>query len=155
MNKMKKRLLIGCCVALMTGAFLGGILAYYIANYPYTNIAEANWGIVLPVGYEEVYGQATEASFHGDGIRYHVFQYDAGCMVEDVLAFCPTEGDTYRKGTYSEASELWLDDLGVPAEWRPDYEACSYYYQIEKSPDEVIFMWNSDEKKLHIVESFM
>lgn len=45
-----------------------GFLAYYVANYPYTNVVEANWGIVLPVGYEEVYGQVAEASFHGDGV---------------------------------------------------------------------------------------
>lgn len=75
MNRMKKGLLIGCCVALLLGIALGGFLAYYVASEPYTNVVEANWGIVLPVGYEELYGQEVEASFHGDGCRYHVLQY--------------------------------------------------------------------------------
>lgn len=84
-----------------------------------------------------------------------MLQYGVGSTIEGVLAFSPKDGDNYKQGTYSQVAELWLDEIEVPSEWRPDYAACSYYYVVGKEPNEALFMWNSDEKKLHIVESFM
>ena len=49
----------------------------------YASTIEKNWGLRLPDGYREVYSADTGASFHGDGVRYHVFQYEEGAALPD------------------------------------------------------------------------
>ena len=129
----KRRILLAICVAL----FL--IWTIYCAIVPpYASILETNWGIEFPVKAfcKEVYEQDTGPSFHGDGIRYHVFSYNNVSVIEKMLPWSDTEGNTLAWSqinggektyqTYTEAADAWLGALDVPYEQRPDYEACFY-----------------------------
>ena len=42
----------------------------------YYHTVNSNWNIHLPREYEEIYYKDSGASFHGDGERYSVFEYE-------------------------------------------------------------------------------
>ena len=44
-----------------------------------------NWGIELPDGYTVAYETDSGASFGGDGLRCHVFTWQDGSSLEDLL----------------------------------------------------------------------
>lgn len=48
---------------------------YVKINKPYSDIINMNWSIKLSNSYKEIYSKDSGASFHGDGDRYHIFQY--------------------------------------------------------------------------------
>ena len=77
----------------------------------YSSTLEANWGISLPwkARLIEVYEKDSGSSFHGDGIRYHVFSYKYEDYIDLMFAWIPTENKTKTHGNYSEAATEWLD----------------------------------------------
>ena len=68
----KKKILLLIVIVLVS------VWTIYRAIIPsYSSVLEANWGIELPTKAlcKEVYEADTGPSFHGDGVRYHVFSY--------------------------------------------------------------------------------
>lgn len=69
---IKKRLsiVLVCVIVLCAGMFL---MRNLLSDYNTT--LEANWGISIPSKshYSEIYSKDDGPSFHGDGIRYHIF----------------------------------------------------------------------------------
>ena len=57
----------------------------------YSTALEINWGISLPsqASLSEVYAKTSGSSFHGDGIRYHVFTYQDAASVASILFIRP------------------------------------------------------------------
>lgn len=84
---------IGFCLALiglLMGAFLFLILCLGIVGFiisPKTDVGgiKANWSVELPYGYKTVENLDTEPSFHGDGFRFHLFQYRQDKKLDDIL----------------------------------------------------------------------
>lgn len=158
----KKRILLAIFVALI---FIWAIYQSIVPSY--SSVLEANWGIELPIKAlcKEVYEEDTGSSFHGDGIRYHVFSYKNVSPIEhmvswsdvngNTLAWSQTEGEEKNYQTYSEASDSWLDELDIPEEQYPDYEACFYWYRNADDNSELIIFWNPEINRLYIVENMI
>lgn len=158
----KKRILPLVLIALIS------VWTIYKSIVPsYASVLEANWGIELPIKAfcKEVYEADTSPSFHGDGIRYHVFSYKNDSPIENMvtwsdvngntLAWSQTEGEEKSYQTYSEASDIWLDELDIPVEQYPDYDACFCWYKSEHDNSEIIIFWNPEVKRLYIVENII
>lgn len=150
---MKKRVVIFLLCALL----LVGIVCWHVMPPSYSRTIEANWGITLPwkAQLTEIYQQDSGASFHGDGVRYHVFSYKYEDYIDLMFAWPPTEYPTNYYATTSEAAEAWLDEIAVPAEERPDYIKCSSWHTSQKDNSEIIFFWDSEQNLLYIVENFI
>ena len=118
---------------------------------------DANWGFSLPAEAKckNVYEKDAGPSFHGDGIRYHVFSYKNEESIETLLEWSETESGTLFHGNYSNAAEVWLGEIDVPQEERPEYEACVYWYANQEDNSEIIIFWNDVQDRLYIAESFM
>ena len=87
----KKRILLAILVALIS------TWTIYKSIVPsYFSVLEANWGIELPVKAicKEVYSEDAGPSFHGDGIRYHVFSYVKSSEIEKMLPWSDVNGKT-------------------------------------------------------------
>ena len=109
----KKKILLVIIVALVTA---WTIFQSIIPSY--SSVLEANWGIELPIKAlcKEEYEADTGPSFHGDGIRYHVFSYTNSSEIEkmlpwsdlngNTLAWSQTQGEEKRYQTYHEATDL-------------------------------------------------
>ena len=123
----------------------------------YEEAMELNWGISLPgqAKLTEVYAADSGSSFHGDGIRYHVFSYEYDHYIDLMLAWSPMEPKTIFYPTVSAAAEAWLDEIKTPLEWRPEYDKCCYRYQSQSDNSEIVIFWDNAAKLLYVIESFL
>ena len=149
----KKRILLVVLVTLIS------VWTIYKSIVPsYASVLEANWGVELPIKAlcKEVYKADTGPSFHGDGIRYHVFTYHYEDYIDPMFAWSGNlENETLFYQSYSEASDIWLDELDIPMEQYPDYDACFCWYKSEHDNSEIIFFWNPEINRLYIVENII
>ncbi|MCD8119810.1 MAG: hypothetical protein LUE29_10095 [Lachnospiraceae bacterium] len=155
MRKRKGRII---AVAILIFAVLLGIACLCRWFFDYSSVLYANWGFSLPIkaGYSEIYSRSTEASWHGDGIRYHVFSCKNTEPVSEMFDWQLTERATQDCESYSEAVEKWLAEISVPEEEYPDMEECCWWYQSRAvGGDEILVLWNESEGKLYIVEYFL
>lgn len=152
-RKGKKRAILTVLVCVLL--FAGWIGWRTLSDY--SRVLDANWGISLPFKalYSEIYEKDSGASFHGDGIRYHVFSYRYEDYIDLMFAWRANEGKTLFRDSYSETAEEWLDEIEVPRGWRPDYESCSYWYKTQEDNSQIIIFWDSEENRLYIVEQFI
>ena len=87
----KKRILLIVLIALIS------VWTIYKSIVPsYASVLEANWDIKLPIKAfcKEVYKADTGPSFHGDGIRYHVFSYKNDSPIENMVFWSDVNGKT-------------------------------------------------------------
>ena len=149
----KKRILLVVLVTLIS------VRTIYKSIVPsYASVLEANWGVELPIKAlcKEVYKADTGPSFHGDGIRYHVFSYRYEDDIDLMFAWSGNlENETLFYQSYSEASDIWLDELDIPMEQYPDYDACFCWYKSEHDNSEIIIFWNPEINRLYIVENII
>ena len=133
----------------------------------YFPVLKSNWGIALPenAGWSIVYEKDTGPSFHGDGIRYHVYSYDTDNTVSNMLPWLPDEGNTLsweqvnggekRYHTYTEDITLWLTQLEVPETEQPVFQGALYWYDNHEDHSQIMIVWNPHLSRLYIVESFL
>lgn len=55
----------------------------------------------------------------------------------------------------TNAVKEWLDSITVPAELSPNYSECLYFYRSKDDNSEIIILWDTGNKSLHVVESFL
>ena len=149
----KKRILLVVLVTLIS------VRTIYKSIVPsYASVLEANWGVELPIKAlcKEVYKADTGPSFHGDGIRYHVFSYRYEDYIDLMFAWSGNlENKTLFYRSYSEASDIWLDELDIAEEQYPDYDACFCWYKSEHDNSEILIFWNPEINRLYIVENII
>ena len=123
----------------------------------YGETMEANWGLALPwqAQLTEVYASDTGSSFHGDGIRCHVYAYEYEEYVRTMAAWYTMEPKTNFYPTAGDASEAWLEELNVPKEWRPDYDKCCSWYQSQSDNSELLIFWDNGAKLLYVIENML
>lgn len=154
MKKETRKSVVGflCIIVCLT---ILGIWSWKTMN-DYSNILKENWNISLPkkASFAEVYCDDSGSSFHGDGIRYHVFAYENEKPVETILPWSSKEKETRYYGSYEESIEHWLGEIAVPEEEKPDCEQCVYWYEKDEL-DEIIICWDKNKDKIYVIESFV
>ena len=150
---MKKRALAisAILIVMLTGI---GILRLFPS---YASTIKSNWDISLPIKavLTETYEKDSGASFHGDGVRYHVFSYKYEDYIDLMFAWTPNEHKTNFYPTTREAAEVWLDEIDVPADERPDYSKCYSWSKSQDDNSKIIIFWDNELNKLFIVENFI
>jgi len=150
----KKRILFFTfliCAVVAATAIIGTVKSDYTTTYP------KNWSIAIPFNAycNEVYAKDSGSSFHGDGLRYHVYTYQDGAYIEKMLKWSDTEGETLWSGSYSEAADAWLAELEASSEFYPDYASCVYSYRVQEDNSELIAIWDETAGMLYMLESFL
>lgn len=151
---MKKKLFILLGILIVLGIIF---LILWNMSSDYSKILQANWNFEIPkeAKYSQSYTKDSGSSFNGDGIRYHIFNYENEEYIENLFAWMSEEKATIFSSSFSEATTSWLKEIDVPVEYYPDYTKCSYWYQEQEDNSELIIYWNKDTKSLYIIESFM
>lgn len=123
----------------------------------YNTTLEANWEISIPskAHYSEIYSKDSGSSFHGDGIRYHIFSYKDHFCVGEMLEWESDEKETIFYGNYSNTVNAWLDTIDVPSEYRPYYSECLFWYNSQDDNSEIIILWDKGNSTIYVVESFL
>ena len=114
---MKKGCLIkGSIIAVALLCILGfaAFMGWRVLS-DYSRALNANWGFQVPwqSKYLEIYKTDSGPSFHGDGLRYHVYSYKYEDFIDLMFAWSPVEWETNYYDSYSEAVTAWLNDLEV------------------------------------------
>ena len=150
---MKKPTIIAIILTLIIILILG-----VFELFPtYSFVIKSNWDIDLPIKavLTEIYEKDSETSFHGDGVRYHIFSYKYEDYIDLMFAWSPNEHKTNHYPTAREATEAWLDEIDIPADNRPNYSDCASWIKSQNDNSEIIFFWDSDLNRLYIVEKFI
>lgn len=150
---MKKKAIITVVACIILFAVLS-ILKLFPS---YASTIKSNWDISLPIKavLTETYEKDSGSSFHGDGVRYHIFSYKYEDYIDLMFAWTPNEHKTNFYPTTREAAEVWLDEIDVPADERPDYEKCCSWSKSQNDNSEIIFLWDNELNKLYIIENFI
>lgn len=148
--------IVGISIAVVIAIVIGSALTW---NYfqDYSTTLNANWEIQLPrkAHYSEVYRKDSGATFHGDGIRYHVFSYQEEKQISRMLDWSDHEEKMIFHSSYSEAITEWLNSIDVPSgEWPNDSE-CLSWYESQADNSEIIVLWDAGLKRIYVVESFL
>ncbi len=150
---MKKKIITAIsAIALLAVAIFG-----CYSSHSYLETIEKNWGIALPeeAVLNEIYSKQTEPTFNGDGVRYHVFSCENAEEIEKIFQWESTQKATIFADSFESAAMYWLDEIGVPAEERPSFENCRYYYQSQNDNSEIVIFWDSGLNRLYVAESFL
>lgn len=148
----KNAVLLAAVLLLAAAAVVTGILVLRRAT-DYDWVVRLNWGISLPRRAELVYEADAGPSFHGDGIRYHVFSCTDPEPVEKMVCWGPEGFNRYGE-SFTEAAESWLTEIEVPPEQWPGREAV-FWYQRQDDGSELILFWEREKEKLSILEWFL
>ena len=155
MKSKKRKILSIVLVIIIVVSAIMFFMWKHLTNYNTT--LEANWEISIPskASYSEIYSKDSGPSFHGDGIRYHIFSYKDHSYVKEMLEWKSDEKDTIYYDNYSNTVNVWLDTIDVPSEYRPDYSECMFWYDSQDDNSEIIILWDKENSYLYVVESFL
>ena len=151
----KKRIILSIVLIIIV---LGSAMFFvwkHLADY--NTALKANWEISLPskAHYSEIYSKDSGPSFLGDGFRYHIFSYKDHAYVGEMFEWESDERETIFNGNYSDTVNVWLDTIEVPAEYRPDYSECLFWYNSQNDNSEIIILWDKGNSTIYVAESFL
>ena len=151
---MRKKIIVVIIIFVIIVFSLLGIIIYnYLTNY--SNVLKINWNIELPKEIKGIYSASSSTSFHGDGIRYHVFSYKNEEKIKELFNWTSEEKETIFYSSYRETVNNWLNEIKVPKENYPNYSNCKYWYNKQDDNSEIIILLDNKENRLYIVESFL
>ena len=112
---MKKKIIIPIIIALFVIIIVALVSVWWSKASDYSTILNTNWDFSLPTEakYSEVYSKNPSDSFHGDGIRYHVYSYKNEEYIEQMFDWNSVEKETIFNSSYSEAANELFDELDV------------------------------------------
>ena len=112
----------------------------------------ANWELDLPMEEACPYEADSGASFHGDGLRYHVLEYADAAGLETAL-----ETQTEALASLPAGAEAILEGLSIPADWRPDPAACRGFTAPHPTDErnELCLLLAPDGTRLYVLESLL
>ena len=147
-----KRKALGISLLLLVLPAAAAFFLTTVFSGGYERIINLNWDLDLPRSGGCLYEADSGASFHGDGLRYHVLEYAGGSGLAEALeeqteevppADCP-------------AAEIW-EALSVPAKWRPDGAACRCFTKAHPTDgrNRLWLLLSADGTRLYAAESFL
>lgn len=94
-------------------------------------------------------------SFTGDGIRYHILQYDEESADIILKSFDWEAGELDSE--LADKMEEWLDSIDVPLEDRPKQNEWKHTTLLRKeyNRDHLIMFFDEDTNQLYVVEYFL
>lgn len=121
----------------------------------YADCMNRNWHLNLPETDVEIYVKDSGASFTGDGIRYHILQYDEESADIILKSFDWEAGELDSE--LADKMEEWLDSIDVPLEDRPKQNEWKHTTLLRKecNSDHLIMFFDEDTNQLYVVEYFL
>lgn len=145
-----KRVIIVLSILIVLLMLTGGVCFYNRYTHTFSEVVKSNWNIELPENYHEIYKTNDGISFNGDGIRYHVLQYDNLEAIKEMVNWQST--DVVR---IDSKVKMLLKNLDIPSEyeinWQDEYK---YYYKAQEDLSIIYFILVEDLGRVYIIENF-
>ncbi|MEZ0536625.1 hypothetical protein ACAG39_05155 [Caldicellulosiruptoraceae bacterium PP1] len=128
--------------------FIVIVIFLYIQINTYSKVINLNWSIKLPNSYKEIYSANSGASFHGDGQRYHIFEYNNENEINQALNWINAKNVSMEL----EINKI-LNNLNVSKQNMPDYnKKYKYYVKFQEDSSKIYLIFVPDTRKLYIIE---
>lgn len=124
-------------------------------SFGFSQLLETNWGVVLPGGYTERFEADTGASFHGDGVRYHVLEYADDTALSEAFPWRSEAAPTLLYSSEREAAAAMLDRLEIPQEFQLPAADCMYDAVSRDDNSELLLFWHVPDGMLYVVENVL
>jgi len=149
-------LLFGCVIGVVIGIFVFQMITKTAEDATkYTSVIQINWKLSLPTNYIEIYEKDSGPSPHGDGTRYHIFQYEETATMNNLFSWSHGGFETNYADSCKDAVTELLESLEVPQEYYPDFQKGRYWYKNKEDSSELILCWNAQTGVLYVVENFL
>ncbi len=123
--------------------------------YDGEEIIEYNWDITLPDGGKELYYITGEPSFHGDGPRFSVYEYDNEEIIKSSFTWEDKKNTDMEEeiqnvlkmlGEYNDVSEQYIPDL------KKDYK---YVTKTKDDNSQLYLVYINGENRIYVIEYFL
>lgn len=114
-----------------------------------------NWHIRLPKGGNEIYYTTGEPSFHGDGSRLSVYEYDDEEIIDSSFDWKDNK-NTNMEDKINDILKILDGYNNVPKEYIPDLKK-SYKYLTKSKDDnsDIYLIYITGENKIYVIEYFL
>ena len=149
---MKRNIKILSIVLILVIVFIFGILIFNYFN-DYNNVLYSNWNIKIPHSskYKLIYEKQDEISFHGDGLRYHLYNYKYNKGISDIGLWKPINKNENNINKLDE----YINKLNIDEKFMPNYDNCLFINIAKEDNSEIIILWDKKMKIIYLVESFI
>ncbi|MBQ1503873.1 MAG: hypothetical protein IIZ49_00625 [Oscillospiraceae bacterium] len=123
----------------------------------YADVLRANWGLMLPenAGLALVYEKDSGESFHGDGVRFHVYTCESTAPVDALAAWQSEISSALFSDRADCAAAQWLDEIDAAQAYRPAYSGGLRYAVQAKNDDMLVLIWDRANMTLYVLEQFI
>ncbi|WP_058486536.1 hypothetical protein [Defluviitalea phaphyphila] len=147
MKKPLKLISILLLFVILSGVF------FYMKTNNYAKIINLNWDIKLPNSYKEVYSTDSGANFHGDGEKYHIFEYKNEEEINKALDWIDGKNVQIEAEIDKILNNFDISKKNIPI---PDYnKEYKYYTEIKEDNSKIYFLFIPETKMLYIVEDII
>lgn len=131
--------------------FILGILILLDSPRVDVRVINLNWELDLPFGYQTIYEMNSDASFQGDGERYHIFKYREIEKVKKALNFSQTYDENFESDVC-----LILEGVEVDSTFYPSFQQGNLYFKMIRKSDGVSTIYmilDVKQRLLYVVEN--
>lgn len=149
---MKKRnRLVYVVLAIILVESIGvGIYINYGRDYFF--VFRMNWNISLPTNAKQLYEMQGEPNIHGDGERYHVYQYDKTPDFPTEMIPVTTVPQEERGDVY----KILFGGITVEEKYLPDFDRVTLRMKaVKKDSTRMYLYYVESSQTLYIIEHFL
>lgn len=117
----------------------------------YFVVLQLNWKISMPTHAKLLYETQSEANIHGDGERYHVFQYDKTPeFPESMQAIAAVP-----KNDKEDVLKILSSGITVEKKYLPDFDGITREMKAAKKGSTRLYLYYEESSKtLYMIEHF-
>ncbi|MDU7338945.1 MAG: hypothetical protein E7L17_12610 [Clostridium sp.] len=129
-----------------------GVGIYINYGRDYFRVFRLNWNISLPTNAKQLYEMQSEANIHGDGERYHVFQYDKTPDFPAEMVPVTTVSQEEREDVY----KILSSGITVEEKYLPDFDGVTLRIKaVKKGSTRMYLYYVESSQTLYIIEHFI
>ena len=144
-------------ILIFIGLFFGNMIFTLISNgmlfWDSEDVIYENWNIRLPQNGEEIYYTDSGASFHGDGERYSVYEYENKEIINSDFDWKNKKDEDMEREIKEVLEKLKEQDVKISEEYKIDFN--KKYEYIRKTKDdnsELYLIYIIEENKIYVIE---
>lgn len=149
-KKRKVWVIIAILAVILVGSIWTGIQLKNGRDYFF--VFRQNWSIAMPTNAKQLYETQSEANIHGDGERYHVFQYDKTPEFPESMKPISAVPEEERE----DVLKILSSGITVDKKYLPDFDGATLGMKAKKEDNSRVYLYYVESSKtLYMIEDFL
>lgn len=150
MKKKKFRVIVAVLAVILLGSVWAGVQLKNGRDYFF--VFRQNWSIAMPTNAKQLYETQSEANIHGDGERYHVFQYDKTPAFPESMKPISAVPEEERE----DVLKILSSGITVEQKYLPDFDGATLGMKAKKKGSTRMYLYYVESSKtLYMIEHFL